>query len=327
LDYIREINAFYDNDLANQLSQSAGYLYFALLNVGNRLFWKDGFTVSDTMLMARAGIKDKRTFRRAMEELRVHGLVGVRDTQQGHSYTIIGLATPVPNRNTNGSTSSRSKTSQNAASDPATVADRSEDLGPGRAGDVALLVGKNLPAAENIASGAASFAPGHDYEAYSGRDLSEAETKPEQLIKTKETKESAYAEQCAESQGSDCSHLESTPGDPDLQYGDMRPVGNRELIAELAKSYRGIAGIAASKGDYAFIGSLYNEYGYEQVLCAVHELTMAAATTQIGKPLLYLKAILRRAGPSPPVITNLSKNGKEREEDPFERYERERYRG
>ena len=64
---MREINAFYDNDMPKHLTPLAGHLYLALLNIANRLFWKQGFMVSDVLLMARAGIKDRRTFRRAMD--------------------------------------------------------------------------------------------------------------------------------------------------------------------------------------------------------------------------------------------------------------------
>ena len=98
MDYIKEINAFYDHDMANQLSQSAGYLYLALLNLANRLFWKEGFTVSDNMLMARTGMKDKRTFRRALEELTYKGLVVITENDQGQAYTITGLACQPPGR-------------------------------------------------------------------------------------------------------------------------------------------------------------------------------------------------------------------------------------
>ena len=52
-----------------------------------------------------------------------------------------------------------------------------------------------------------------------------------------------------------------------------------------------------AKGDYPFIGSLYNEFGYQRVLSGIHELALAAVTTQLVKPLIYLKAILKRAGP------------------------------
>ncbi len=66
---------------------------------------------------------------------------------------------------------------------------------------------------------------------------------------------------------------------------------NRELIAELVEEYRAIEGIEPRKGDYAFVGALYNRYGYDRVLEAIQELALAAAVQEIGKPLLYLKTV------------------------------------
>lgn len=71
-----------------------------------------------------------------------------------------------------------------------------------------------------------------------------------------------------------------------------KPPTNKELIDELATSYRAIEGIQATKGDHSFIGALYNKHGYERVLDGINELQMAAATQELKKPLLYLKGIL-----------------------------------
>jgi hypothetical protein len=68
---------------------------------------------------------------------------------------------------------------------------------------------------------------------------------------------------------------------------------NSELIAELTQNYREIEGITKAKGDYAFIGGLYNEYGYERLLSALNLLQMAAAVQELKKPLVYLHGILK----------------------------------
>lgn len=68
---------------------------------------------------------------------------------------------------------------------------------------------------------------------------------------------------------------------------------NRELIAELVEEYRAIEGIEPKKGDYAFIGALYNRYGYDCVMEAIHELGLAISAQEIGRPLLYLKAVVQ----------------------------------
>lgn len=71
------------------------------------------------------------------------------------------------------------------------------------------------------------------------------------------------------------------------------PAKNSDLIAELVENYRAVPGITPAKGDFAFIGALYNEHGYEQVLSAINKLQMAVAVQQIEKPLVYLKGILK----------------------------------
>ncbi len=72
---------------------------------------------------------------------------------------------------------------------------------------------------------------------------------------------------------------------------------NQELIAELTNGYRSV--INESKhadGDYAFVGALYNQHGYDQVLTAINKLELAAATQDLKKPLLYLQGILDKQG-------------------------------
>ncbi|WP_165859230.1 helix-turn-helix domain-containing protein [Desulfofundulus salinus] len=68
---------------------------------------------------------------------------------------------------------------------------------------------------------------------------------------------------------------------------------SKELIAELVKEYRAVEGVEGKKGDYAFIGALYNRYGYDRVLEAINELSLATAVQEIEKPLLYLKAVVQ----------------------------------
>lgn len=359
MDYIKEINAFYDHDMANQLSQSAGYLYLALLNVANRLFWKEGFTVSDTMLMARTGMKDKRTFHRALEELTHKGLVAITENNRGRVYTITGLVCQIPSRSPGDDTSmgigndsgdtyppgincarnAAKNVTRNAAKDadpPEVVATNAaldagifDDFAKSAALNATFLAEKNTVFAENAATGATFFARSDDLQRSNGGVFSPAQTKQNETkpIKQNELNKSAYADSVGgggdTGEGSSLS-LINHPDAEGVLFPSPEPVTNRELIAELTGIYRATPGIAPSKGDYAFIGSLYNEYGYERVLYGVHELAMAAAASQIEKPLLYLKAILRRAGPSMAYVTNTSEI---REEDPLERYERERYRG
>jgi len=357
VDYIKEINAFYDHDMANQLSQSAGYLYLTLLNLANRLFWKEGFTVSDTMLMARTGMKDKRTFRRALEELTHKGLVAITENDQGQAYTITGLACQTPGRNPGDDISSGTgnnsgdnlspgrscarnvakNVTRNAAKDAdpdempaknaALDAEKIDDFAKSAAWDATFLAEKNTVFAENAATSATFFARSDDLQTSSGGVYSPAQTKQIKQIKQNELNKPAYADIVGEGEERGEGSLKNCSGSENGPSPSPEPVTNRELIAELAGIYRATPGIAPSKGDFAFIGSLYNEYGYERVLYGVHELAMAAAASHIEKPLLYLKAILRRAGPSPPGTAPGHNTSELREEDPLERYERERYRG
>lgn len=85
---------------------------------------------------------------------------------------------------------------------------------------------------------------------------------------------------------------------------------NKELIAELVKEYRAVEGVKETRGDYAFIGALYNRYGYDCVLEAVQELALAVAVQEIHKPLLYLKAVVQNIAnreEKPAGMSNLKK--------------------
>jgi hypothetical protein len=68
---------------------------------------------------------------------------------------------------------------------------------------------------------------------------------------------------------------------------------NKELIAELVKEYHAVEGVKETRGDYAFLGALYNRYGYDCVLEAIQELALATTVQEIHKPLFYLKAVVQ----------------------------------
>ena len=297
MDYIKEINAFYDHDLVNQLSQSAGYLYLALLNIANRLFWKEGFMVSDVMIMARSGIKDRRTFKRVIQELVGFNLIVVQEFRNSSAYTICGLASILPARHAafNDAKNAASNATKDAAKNVTSFAANDE----GHAWNAALFAEDFAGFSENPASNAALNADCDASEGQKNEPSSSAQTKQNKLNKTYILSANA-----------------------DRGQSDKSQVDNRTLIAELVKLYREVPGIIESKGDYSFIGALYNEFSYHAVLSAIQELTFASSSGEIQKPLLYLRAILRRAGPGPPMSAdNLG------EEDCIERYQRERYQG
>ena len=239
---------------------------------------------SDVLLMARAGIKDRRTLRRAMEELSKTGLIESRGT----TYTIKGLCG-----------------AKNAAKNAASNA-RRQNI-PGNL--AALNAEKNVVFNKSAAKDATSNADHDSDEAANSGGSGSAQTKLNKQTETKQTKQTR----------------ELTTAEA---VGEQGVVNNKELIAELVAAFRETPGIESSKGDYPFIGALYNEYGYEQVFYGIHELCLAAANSKIEKPLIYLRAILIRARPDRPLRRKENKESKEnREEDSSAKYERERYRG
>ena len=102
MDYIKEMNAFYDLDMANQLTPNAISLYFALLNIANKLYWKADFVVSNLTLQSRSGIADRKTLDRARNQLIQKGLIEYKPSgkvNQAGSYTIIGCGGQLVGKN------------------------------------------------------------------------------------------------------------------------------------------------------------------------------------------------------------------------------------
>lgn len=102
MDYIKEMNAFYDLDMANQLTPNAISLYFALLNIANKLYWKADFTVSNLTLQSRSGIADRKTLDRARNQLIQKGLIDYKPSgkvNQAGSYTVIGCVGQIAGKN------------------------------------------------------------------------------------------------------------------------------------------------------------------------------------------------------------------------------------
>ncbi|SFR15357.1 hypothetical protein [Desulfoscipio geothermicus] len=81
--------------------------------------------------------------------------------------------------------------------------------------------------------------------------------------------------------------------DDDKSSSGDGPPNNQQLIAELVEKYREIPGVTPNKGDYPFIGRLYNEEGYDKVLEAIEKLNWVLKTKKIESTLLYLKGILK----------------------------------
>lgn len=102
MDYIKEMNAFYDLDMANQLTPNAISLYFALLNIANKLYWKADFVVSNLTLQSKSGIKNRMTLIRVRNQLVQRGLITYESsgkTTQAGFYTIIGCVSHIRDKN------------------------------------------------------------------------------------------------------------------------------------------------------------------------------------------------------------------------------------
>lgn len=56
MNYLKQVNRFYELQLINSLSANSQSLYFALLNINNKCNWINEFTVANTTLMTFTGL-------------------------------------------------------------------------------------------------------------------------------------------------------------------------------------------------------------------------------------------------------------------------------
>ncbi|WP_075209070.1 DnaD domain-containing protein [Cytobacillus solani] len=69
MNYIKEMNAFYDWLELNELSPSAINLWYALMHINNKAGWIETFTVAESVLCVKTGLTD-RTLRKVRNELK-----------------------------------------------------------------------------------------------------------------------------------------------------------------------------------------------------------------------------------------------------------------
>jgi DnaD/phage-associated family protein len=69
VNYIKELNAFYDWLELNELSPSAINLWYALMHINNKAGWVETFTVAESVLCVKTGLTD-RTLRKVRNELK-----------------------------------------------------------------------------------------------------------------------------------------------------------------------------------------------------------------------------------------------------------------
>lgn len=75
VNYVKEINGLYVEMETNPLSGSAIALWYAMMQVNNRVRWIEQFTVAAQVLCLKSGLPET-TFKRARLELRDKGFIG-----------------------------------------------------------------------------------------------------------------------------------------------------------------------------------------------------------------------------------------------------------
>lgn len=74
MNYIKELNAFYDWLELNELSPSAINLWYALMHINNKAGWAETFTVAESVLCVKTKLTD-RTLRKVRNELKQKGRI------------------------------------------------------------------------------------------------------------------------------------------------------------------------------------------------------------------------------------------------------------
>lgn len=92
MNYIKELNAFYDWLEINLLSTSAIALWHGLMHINNKAGWAEEFTVAASVLCIKTGLSD-RTIRNARNELKQKGRIDwkTRKGNQSAVYKMISL--------------------------------------------------------------------------------------------------------------------------------------------------------------------------------------------------------------------------------------------
>lgn len=101
MNYIREINAFYDWLEVNSISDSCIVLWHALMHISNKAGWITEFSVAISTLEVKTGLK-KDAINRARQRLEQVGRISVRHRggQQSAIYRIIPFETHFVAQNT-----------------------------------------------------------------------------------------------------------------------------------------------------------------------------------------------------------------------------------
>ncbi|GAB3806645.1 DnaD domain-containing protein [Virgibacillus kimchii] len=93
MNYIKEINAFYDHMERNPLSASAVTLWHTLMHINNKARWAETFTVAAPVIRVKSGLTDS-SFKRARIELKEKGYIDYqsRSRNQAPIYRMVRLS-------------------------------------------------------------------------------------------------------------------------------------------------------------------------------------------------------------------------------------------
>lgn len=89
LNYINELNVFYDRLETNNLSQSAVVLWHTLMHINYKTGWKEEFAVARSVIEAKTGMK-KDAYYTARNQLKTAGLIQFR--ARGNKATLFSLS-------------------------------------------------------------------------------------------------------------------------------------------------------------------------------------------------------------------------------------------
>lgn len=88
MNYIREINAFYDWLELNELTKPAVLLWHALMHLNNKSGWQESFTVARSVIEAKTGLK-KDAYYKARNQLKQYRLLEFKE--RGTKATIFRM--------------------------------------------------------------------------------------------------------------------------------------------------------------------------------------------------------------------------------------------
>ncbi|WP_100489431.1 DnaD domain protein [Sporolactobacillus pectinivorans] len=95
MNYITQINAFYDRLETNSLSTSAITLWHALMHINNKAAWRREFPVAVSVLCVKTGLAERTIFK-ARNELKQNGFIEFRSRRgnQAAVYKLADLSAP-----------------------------------------------------------------------------------------------------------------------------------------------------------------------------------------------------------------------------------------